>query len=83
MIAYSTRVHSHQQVPDASITPKASLRFDTHGNSFISNGTLRLPCSTALQCVLCGAYVGFIKCMHQIVLVGGLTVMVVFCAMTL
>ena len=61
-------------------TPTASLRFGTPERHSctperLSNETLRMPCSTALQrqlqCVLCGAYVGFIERMGQTVCVDG------------
>jgi hypothetical protein len=45
--------------------------------TLISNETLLLPCSIALQrqsqCVLCGAYVGLIEGMRQTVCIDGLT----------
>jgi hypothetical protein len=50
------------------------IAFSYNRFTFISNETLRLPCSITLQCIHCG--VGFMERMHQTVCVDDLTEMV-------
>jgi hypothetical protein len=56
---------SHQQCILRFGTPEAHFAFWYTGSAFIYNSMLCVPCSIALQrqlqCVLCGAHVGFIE----------------------